>query len=397
MSKYVLLPTLLLATLTACGSDGPTDVVSDSDISPSANADLGSSYENAKADIWIAYSALPRPAVGGPLLGDAIAYLDADGDSDTDVFLGTGEFLNPGEVPSEMFLNDGAENFTFDVSGFGGDVPPATHARKALAADFNGDALMDVFVLDHGFDSDPFPGSQPKLIIQNTAGSFTWSKLTDQTGFHHGGAAADVDNDGDIDVFVGGDDPFFFINNGSASFTKVDNMFDASINAIFAAELIDVDEDGFVDLLVGAHERAGDQTSVYWGSSTGSYSSSSRTVVPAVASFGAILDIEAEDVDGDGDRDLVLNRTRDGDDGANAGFYQGRRTQLVLHDGSRGFTDVTSSQIDDAGTDFDLWFPWLRARDVDNDGDIDIVPDDKGVGYYYLNDGNGNFTKSIIP
>ena len=31
------------------------------------------------------------------------------------------------------------------------------------------------------------------------------------------------------------------------------------------------------------------------------------------------------------------------------------------------------------------------------DGDVDIVPDDKGVGYYYLNDGDGNFTKTFIP
>jgi hypothetical protein len=394
-------PALLLATLFGCGSDGGTNPdgenpVTDSGITPSANADLGSSYENAKADIWIGYSALPRP--GGALLGDAIAYLDADGDGDTDVFLGTGEFLNAGEVPSEVFLNDGANSFTFDTGPFGGDMPPATHARKSLAADFNGDALTDLFVLDHGFDSDPFPGSVPKLIIQNTAGAFTWSKLTAQTGFHHGGAAADIDNDGDVDVFVGGFDPFFYVNDGAATFTKVDDRFDGSIDKVFTAELIDVDEDGFVDLLVGAHERDGDQTSVYWGSSTGSYTSGLRTIVPSVASMGAVLDIEAEDVDSDGDRDLIVNRTRDGDDGANSGFYQGRRLQLVLQGGSRTFTDVTFSQIDDPGTDVDAWLPWLRARDVDTDGDLDIVGDNMDRGFFYLNDGNGHFTKtSVVP
>ena len=65
---------------------------------------------------------------------------------------------------------------------------------------------------------------------------------------------------------------------------------------------------------------------MYWGSTTCSYNSSLRTIVPAVTSFGAVLDFEAEDVDGD--RDLVLNRTRD-DDGPGSGFYEGRRTQLV--------------------------------------------------------------------
>ena len=253
-------------------------------------------------------------------------------------------------------------------------------------------------MLDHGFDSDPFPGNVPKLIIQNTAGSFTWSKLTDQTGFHHGGAAADIDNDGDIDVFVGGHEPFFYVNDGSAGFTKVDDRFDGSIGRVFAAELIDVDEDGFVDLLVGAHERDGDtRRPLYWGSTTGSYGSTLRTILPPMTSFGAVLDFEAEDFDGDGNRDLVLNRTRDGDDGAGSGFYQGRRMQLLMQDGNRGFTDVTSSQVDDPGTNTDGWFPWLRARDIDSDGDIDIVPDNASLGFFYLNDGSGGFTKTASP
>lgn len=184
--------------------------------------------------------------------------------------LATGEFLLQGEVDSELFLNDGAENFTHDVTPFGGDVPPATHARKSLVADFNGDLRDDILVLDHGFDADPFPGSTPKLIIQDSPGVFSWSRLTDQTGFHHGGAAGDVDNDGDIDVFVGGMSPLLFINDGFAGFGMVTNRFGGGIDKIFSAELIDVDQDRFLDLLAGAHERDGDQASVFWGSSTGS-------------------------------------------------------------------------------------------------------------------------------
>lgn len=264
-----------------------------------------------------------------------------------------------------------------------------------MAADFNGDGRDDVLVFDHGFDSNPFPGSQPKLIMQDSPGSFSWSKLPD-TGFHHGGAAADIDNDGDIDVFIGGFDPFFYVNDGSAGFSKSIERFDGSIDKVFSAELIDVDKDGFVDLLVGAHERDGDQTAIYWGSSAGSFEASLRTVVAASPPFGAVLDIDAEDIDQDGDRDLILNRTRDGNDGPGMDFYIGRRTQLLLHDGNRGFTDGTT-QIDDSGTDFDAWFPWIRIQDVDNDGDPDITPDNQGVGYVYLNDGSGLFTKSTLP
>ena len=377
------------------GGSGDSVSVVNLGITASADADTNSSYENSKTDIYIQYSSIPKPAGTGNL-SDAIAYLDADGDGDTDVFLATGEYLLVGEVNSILALNDGAENFTSSTAEFNNSMPPATHARKSIVSDFNNDGLQDIFVFDHGYDANPFPGSQPKLILQNAVGSFTWSKLTDQTGFHHGGAAADIDNDGDIDIFVGGFDPFFFVNDGNATFTKTDNRFDNSMAKIFAAELIDVDKDGFVDLLIGAHERDGDKTSVYWGSTTGSYSTSSRMVIPAVTYFGAILDFDAEDVDGDGDRDLIVNRTRDGDDGVAKGFYQGRTVQLLLNNGSRSFTDVTATNIDYPGGDADSWFPWIRAQDIDSDGDIDFGPDDAGRGFGYVNDGSGVFSITLL-
>lgn len=356
-------------------------------ISASLNADANSSYENAKTDIHISNNSLLRPAGTGNL-ADAVAYLDADGDGDTDVFMATGQFGEIDEVDCILFINDGAGNFTSSTAEFADNMPPAVHARKSIVSDFDNNGLQDVFVFDHGFDFDPFPGEQPKLILQNSVGSFTWSKLTDQTGFHHGGAAADIDNDGDIDIFVGGKDPFFFINDGNANFTKVDDRFDDSISKVFSAELIDVDKDGFVDLFVAAHEQDGDDTTIYWGSSTGSYGIALSTVLPAFINYGTVLDFEAEDFDGDGDRDIIVNRTG----GGNSNFYIGRRMQLLLSDGARGFVDATS-QIDNPGLDSDSWFPWLRAEDTDNDGDIDIIPDDSSKGFSYINDGNGQFTK----
>ena len=382
---------LISIMITACGSDDSSDggssSVVDLNISAAANADLGSSYENAKTDIHISNFELQRPAGTGSL-ADAVAYLDANGDGFTDVFMATGEFLNPDEVDSILFINDGTGNFTSSTTEFAGNMPPATHARKAIVGDFTNNSLQDIFVFDHGFDANPFPGSQPKLILQNSTGSFTWQKLTAQTGFHHGGASADIDNDGDIDIFVGGFNPFFFVNDGSGNFSKVDNRFDNSISKVFSAELIDVDRDGFVDLLVGAHEQDGDKTSIYWGSSTGSFTSSLRTILPAFTDYGTVLDFEAEDLDGDNDRDIVINRTG----GGNSNLYIGRKMQLLLNDGARGFTDNTN-QIDDPGLSTDSWTPWLRAEDIEPDGDIDIIPDDASRGFQYRNDGLGNFTR----
>jgi len=382
---------LIIATLVivSCSKDdvNPTINLDDLGIAPSSNPDARSSYTNSKADIHIDYYLIPSGANSGNLR-DAIAYLDANGDGFTDVFMATGEFMLQGEVNSILAINDGSQNFISSTAEFNDNMPPATHARKAIVSDFNNDNLDDVFVFDHGFDSDPYPGNNPKLIIQNSMGSFTWSKLLDQTGFHHGGAAADVDNDGDIDVFVGGFEPFFYVNDGQGNMTKVDNRFDRSISKIFTAELIDVDSDGFIDLLVGAHEQDGDNTSIYWGSTTGSYSSNLRTVIPAFANYGTILDFGVEDLNGDGRKDLVVNRTG----GGNSNFYVGVRIQLLTQTANRKFIDDTN-QIDNPGLDSDEWFPWIRVQDMDNDGDLDIFSDNLNIGFDLINDGSGNFTR----
>jgi hypothetical protein len=357
-------------------------------IKSASNADAGSSNSiSNQVALRVDYYSIPSGANTGALR-DAVAYLDANGDGFTDVFIATGEYLLEGEVNSMLGINNGSDVFTSSTAEFNNSMPPATHARKSITGDFNKDGLEDVFVFDHGYDADPFPGNNPKLIIQNSSGNFSWSKLTQRKGFHHGGASADVDNDGDIDVFVGGFEPFFFINNGSGQFTIADDRFDRSISKVFTAELIDVDKDGFVDLLVGAHEHDGDQTSIYWGSSSGSYSKGLRTVLPAFDKFGTVLDFDAEDFDKDGDRDIVINRTG----GGASNFYVSSRIQLLLNNGSRQFTDATN-KIDNPGVDTDNWFPWLRARDVDNDGDIDLFPDNKFFNFTWINDGSGNFTR----
>ena len=153
----------ILMIFSSCSDDDPTIATVDLGISPSSNADARSSYTKAKTDIRVEYFALPSDINSGNLR-DAIAYLDANGDGITDVFMGTGEFLFEGEKTCILALNDGLGNFTYSTAQFGDNMPPATHARKYIVSDFNNDGLQDVLVLDHGFDSHPFPGNNPKLI-----------------------------------------------------------------------------------------------------------------------------------------------------------------------------------------------------------------------------------------
>jgi len=393
--EFILI--ILTFVFTACGGGGNTDTSIDT-IEPSNNADYMSSYENSKTSIHIDYSILPLEDY---MLRDAIAYLDVDGDNDIDVFIGTGEWQLEGEIDSLLSLNNGEENFISSTSEFMDNMPPATHARKALVSDFNGDGLKDMLILDHGYDAEPFPGNQPKLIMQESLGKFSWEKLPD-VGFHHSGAAADIDNDGDIDIFIAdhhdisGNYPSFYINDGNGNFARDISIFGTNEKVVYGSELIDIDKDGYIDLLTGAHEREGHKTSIYWGSSIGKYTTAHRTIIPVVPQMGVILDFDAEDIDGDGDRDIIINRTRDGDDGGGLGFYVGRTIQLLRNDGNRNFTDVTLTHIDNPGGDHDDWIPWLRVQDFDGDKDVDIRPDNAQYGLEYKNDGTGKFTKVNI-
>ena len=74
-------------------------------------------------------------------------------------------------------------------------------------------------------------------------------------------------------------------------------------------------------MLLGGDDDQESVARVYWGDSTGTYRLANATEFPKVAGNGLVRDIDAGDIDGDGDKDVVLTRTGDGT-GALA-FYQG--------------------------------------------------------------------------
>jgi len=369
-----------------------TVTVASPTIPPNFVVDEATSHSLQFAGLHVAHLGI-RPAGARPAA--AIAYADYSGDGLTDIFYSPSDgSRNP--VPAEIYINDGMGAFVLDAGFFGSNPPGGVDPRKALPGDFNGDGRPDVFVLGHGYDHEPFPGEALYAILSSPEGYVQTEGLDSIIGFHHGGASADIDADGDLDVFVTENfkGPFFLINDGNGSFTRdVARIEGIGAELIFTAELVDVDQDGYVDLLAAGHEYEGFATRILWGNSSGVFSTSNETILPAVQGHGIVVDIDVADTDGDGDRDIVLNRT--GDD-SGPGWYDGYYIQLLEQIGMRSLADMTQQLLPENQHAEEEWITWLRVFDLDEDGDLDIFADEASRRLLWKNDGSGGFLRGVL-
>ena len=354
------------------------------------SVDTGSSHTLQANSLYVDHEIIRRGGSAG------VVYADFNKDGHIDIFYAPGGG-SAEPTPAELYLNDGAGCFSLDTNFFNGDPPGLVHPRKALPGDFNGDGQIDVFMLGHGYDYPPFPGEAPYVILSSPNGYILGSGLDTLIGFHHGGASADIDNDGDIDVFITNSPfgtPLFLVNDGSGSFTQdTDRIKGFDHEQLYTAELVDVDGDDFLDLLAAGHEYdpegEGFPTQILWGDSTGVFSTTKATILPGIFGQGVVVDIDVSDTDKDGDKDIVINRTGSGN--GDYLFYQGYYLQFVEQVGRRRFEDKTAQLLfknEDINAD---WITWIRMCDCNGDGHVDIVVDDAGRNLIWENDGTGTF------
>jgi len=204
---------------------------------------------------------LARPT--GPT---APLFLDYDNDGDLDLFLafvGWEEDGVPAGESLHLFRNDGRGRFT-DVSAETGVGAIRMCAFSAVAADFDGDGWLDIFVCGYNRLDAVYPDSwyratngTANVLLRNRKGR-GFVDVAREAGvaghaWTYAAAAADFDEDGDQDLYVANDygDNDFFVNRGDGTFenaAKKLGVLDTG-NGMGAA-FADLDGDGDLDLYV---------------------------------------------------------------------------------------------------------------------------------------------------
>jgi len=238
----------------------------------------------------------------------------------------------------------------------------------SAVADVNNDGLEDLFI-------GGALGQAGSLYLQKTDGKFILSDnqvwQQDKASEDLNALFFDAEGDGDMDLFVtsGGSEykrgdyrlkDRLYINNGKGNFKKNDkaipNIFESSQTAITA----DVDNDGDTDIFVGTRLVEGKYTfpatSYLLLNTNGVFSKAPKEMAPALTHVGMVTDAVFSDIDGDTDQDLIM-----------VGEWM---TIKVLININGVFKDETTSLgLDDTRG---IWWS-ITKNDIDNDGDDDYI------------------------
>jgi len=311
-------------------------------------------------------------------------------------------------VEMKILINDGSGIFNDGTSQIIPDSLPSTiHPREIAVSDLNGDGNPDIFIVSHGYDEAPFPGEQNILLLSTQNGTLLdkTAALPQQNDFSHSVAIGDVDGDGNRDIYVGniyGQNnilPYLLLNDGDGGFTLNTNRLPDSLDYIasskkyLSSSFADIDNDGDFDLLLGGDLSAA--STIFYNNGSGFFSDSESRSLP-FGPFGEnnsiSVDIVPIDVNFDGKTDIIQSQTR------NDPFYVGRSIQVLIQQNDGTFVDESATRIEN-GHWFSAtgnWILFLVPVDFNNDGFTDLLcqnlwgesPDEP---FILLNDRNGNF------
>jgi hypothetical protein len=171
-------------------------------------------------------------------------WIDIDNDGDADLFV-----ANEENQDENIYINNG--NGTFTSTQIFSLIGHAGNSASSSWEDVDNDGDFDCFIANYNNQNNV-------LLLRNS--DMTFTKVTGDPAVTDGGnsfgsAFGDVDNDGDLDLFVtnaftaGTTKNFFYRNNGNGTFLK-DTSFNTDAGWSYGCAFGDYDKNGYLDLFI---------------------------------------------------------------------------------------------------------------------------------------------------
>ena len=263
------------------------------------------------------------------------------------------------------------------------------HGYKGNVNDYNNDGIPDMLFAGTGFHGPSVNNSPshylyheyPTMLLSNGVGNYEQVNFYElSSNYDHSVSSGDYDNDGDVDIIfidprtdpkILNEHPAMrwgkiLKNKGNGTFDIIDIPTSAIYtDRKFTSELVDVNGDGFLDLILGGSKKVGSHVLL----GDGVDFNNEVIELPGVFNYDFAIDFTIYDYDSDGDKDIIVNRIPDQDSGEH---YEGWYIQILKNEAGQ-FIDVSSTDINDnsffGGT---YWINFIHIADFDNDGILEL-------------------------